>query len=621
MYGYMGKILNVDLTKGTFQEMALDTELAERYLGGAGLGTYLLYKELDIRCNPLGPGNILCFLTGPLTATKFPTAVRYEVCTRSPLTNAWLDSSSSGLWGRRLKQTGYDGVIVRGISSFPVSLVIDESGAKLIDAEGLWGKDTFETQTLLKDKVGSKNSSVACIGPSGEKLVLLANIMNDDGRSAGRGGAGAVMGSKRLKAILVKGDKQVNLASPSRFVEIVRKTNAILRESSAMIQRKKYGTAGSLDINWALGSIPVKNWQVGQWKEGCVSIGGEKMANTILRPHAGCFGCPVNCSRWIKIENGEYQMEGPGPEYETLCAFGTLCQNDDLESICWANDLCNRFGIDTISTGASIAFAIEAYEKGLINEEDTGGIKLTWGNKKAIIELVELIGRKEGFGELLGQGTKRASEKIGGISQELVTHVKGMEAPMHDPRAFFSMAGSYATSPRGACHLHGAPMMFESGCTLPEGGIMESLDRHSNEGKGRLVMVAQDLSSVINSSVFCFLIAFFMLPNTLKILSEAINATCSFAYSPEELLNIGERITNLQHAFNLRLGFGRKDDYLPQRLLKPVSDGPNAGKSPDLNFILDDYYQIRGWDKSGLPTRQKLLQLGLDYVAEDLGIS
>jgi aldehyde:ferredoxin oxidoreductase len=620
MFGYMGKILKINLTESFIEEIGLDLNLAHKFLGGAGLASYFLYNNMDITSHPLGVGNNLAFFTGPLTATKFPTAVRYEVCTKSPLTNGWLDSSSSGIWGKYLKQTGYDGIIIEGISPSPVFLLIDEGKASLHEANGLWGKGTFETQFILKEKIGSKKSSVACIGPAGENLVPLACIMNDDGRAAGRGGAGAVMGSKRLKAIVVKGSKLVNMTNPDRFMEIVKKTNAILKESPPTIQRKKFGTAGSLNTNWVLGSIPVKNWKVGQWKEGCINIGGQKMAETILRPHAACFGCPIGCSRWIKIEQGEYQMEGPGPEYETLCAFGTMCLNDDLESICWVNDLCNRYGLDTISTGASISFAMEAYEKGLITKGDTGGIELTWGNKEAIVQLTELIGKKEGFGKLLGEGVRRVSEKIGGGSHEFAVHTKGMEAPMQDPRAFFSMGGTYATSPRGACHLHGLSMMFELGLTLPEAGITEKLDRHSNEGKGIPIMVAQDLSSVINSAVICYMAVLGTLPSTLKILSEALEAACGFHCTPQELLTMGERITNLQRAYNIRLGFTRKDDSLPKRLLEPVSDGPNAGKAPDLNHILDDYYRVRGWDNNGMPTRQKLSELGLIDVADDLKI-
>ncbi len=620
MHGYMGKILKVNLTEGRFETLDLDSNLTEKFLGGAGLASLFLYQQKNIHCHPLSPENPLLFFTGPLTATKFPTAVRYEVCTKSPQTNGWLDASSSGIWGHLLKQSGLDGVIIEGASPSPVYLLIDEDRISLQDAKDLWGRDTFETQRFIKEKIGKKKCSVACIGPAGEKLVPLASIMNDEGRAAGRGGAGAVMGSKHLKAVVVNGKKPVSLADPARFLEIVKKAHGILKVSPAMIQRQKFGTAGSLDTNWVIGSIPVKNWQIGQWEKGCMKIGGARMAETILRPHAACFGCLIRCSRWIKIAEGKYQMEGPGPEYETLCAFGTMCLNDDLESICWMNDLCNRYGLDTISTGASIAFAMEAYDRGLISRKDTGGIKLTWGNKEAIVALTELIGKKDGFGELLGQGTRKAAEEIGGGSSDFAVQVKGMEVAMHDPRALFSMAGSYATSPRGGCHLHGASMLFEFGGSLPEAGIMTKFDRHSNEGKGILVKAAQDLSSLINSSVICFMAGFGLLPDTLKVLSEALEAACGHCGGPEHLLTVGERITNLQRAYNYRLGFSRKDDSLPRRLLEPVGDGPNAGKAPDLNLILGDYYKIRGWDPNGVPTRQKLSELQLDHVAEDLGI-
>ncbi|UCF90204.1 MAG: aldehyde ferredoxin oxidoreductase family protein [Desulfobacterales bacterium] len=613
MYGFMGRILEVNLNQGTFEIVTYDAGLAQEYLGGAGLAAYFLSKDLEVISDPLDQGNKILFFVGPLTGTQFPTAVRYEVCTRSPLTGAWLDSSSSGVWGRYLKLAGYDGIIVKGISMTPVFLMIDEDGASLHDAGDIWGQETFETQMILKKKMGSKNTSIACIGPAGEKLIPMACIINDEGRAAGRGGAGAVMGSKRLKAIIVRGSQGVSLADAPHFREIVKDTYKLLKQSLPMQQRRKFGTAGSRDTNWAVGSIPVKNWTIGQWQEGCIRIGGKRIADSILRPHAACFGCPVQCSRWIKIDEGKFQMEGPGPEYETLCAFGTLCLNDDLESICWANDLCNRYGIDTISAGSAIAFAMEAYERGLITAKDTGGIEPLWGKKDVIVQLTELICRKEGFGEILGEGTKRASEKIGGQSREFATHVKGMEVAMHDPRAFFSMAGSYATSPRGGCHLHGLSMLYEAGLTLPEAGVTQTIDRHSNEGKGQFVMAAQDFASTVNSTVICFLSAFGMLPETLKILSSALNAACGFTFTARDLLLIGERITNLQRLINLRFGFSREHDTLPKRLLEPVADGPNAGKTPDLEFILRDYYRVRGWNDAGVPTKQKLSELGLSF--------
>lgn len=618
MHGYMGRLLKVDLSRGLLENLDLDYDLAVKFLGGTGLAAHFLYHQADIHANPLAPENPLLFFTGPLTGTRFPTAVRYEVCTKSPLTSAWLDSSSSGVWGYSLKRSGFDGVIIEGASASPVFLLIDEDKVSLHDARELWGKDTFETQKTIKKALGGKSCSVACIGPAGEKGVLLACIMNDEGRAAGRGGAGAVMGSKNLKAVVVRGRKPVPAADPARFAEIIKKVHAVLKESPPMIQRQKFGTAGSLDTNWVLGTIPVKNWRVGQWQEGCVKIGGARMAETILRPHAACFGCPIRCSRWIRIEEGKYQMEGPGPEYETLGAFGTLCLNDDLESICWVNDLCNRYGMDTISCGASIAFAMEAYERGLITRKDTGGLDLTWGNQEAIVALTEQIGRQEGLGKLLGRGTKKAAEEVGGEASGFVTHVKGMEIAMHDPRALFSMAGSYATSPRGGCHLHGASMLFEFGASLPEAGVLGKSDRHSSTGKGALVMAAQDLSSVINSAVICFMAALGTLPHTLKILSEALDAGCGLQYTPEELLRVGERISNLQRAYNTRLGFRRQDDSLPPRLLEPVADGPNAGKTPDMNLILDDCYRARGWDANGVPGRKKLEELGLAEVADDL---
>ncbi|OGW18658.1 MAG: hypothetical protein A3G93_07230 [Nitrospinae bacterium RIFCSPLOWO2_12_FULL_45_22] len=615
MKGYMGKLIRVNLTKGEIKTEELDPKKARDYIGGAGLGTRICYDEIPTGADPLGPANKLVFMTGPVTATKFPTSARYEVCTKSPLTGIWVDASSSGFWGTQFKTTGHDGIIIEGASSKPVYLWIDNDRIELRDASHLWGKDSFETQDIIINEVGDKKARVTCIGQAGEREVLLSAVMNDEGRAAGRAGVGAVMGSKKLKAIAARGTRKVEVADDETFSTFCKKMIQGLTKHPLVEALGVYGTACMLDQGWVTGDIPLKNWAKGYWKEGCVAIGGKKMADTILKPHAACFNCPIRCARWIKIESGKYAMEGPGPEYESLTSLGVLCMNDDLENICYANDLCNRYGLDTISTGSAIAFAMEAYEKGALTKDDTGGLDLSWGNAEAVIELTRLIGQRKGLGELLGKGVKRAAEAIGKGSEKYAVHVKGLEVPMHDPRAYHSMAVNYATSPRGACHLHGGPFMFELGFIAPEAGVTYKPGRFDKKGKGLLAKAAQDLASLINSLVVCFFAGMGLQPLHHMVL---LNTVTGAGYTTKELLLIGERISNLQRAFNLRCGITAVDDKLPPRLLEPTPDGGAAGRVPDIKFQLEEYYQVRGWDAKGIPTKQKLQELGLEEVIKDL---
>jgi len=379
---------------------------------------------------------------------------------------------------------------------------------------------------------------------------------------------------------------------------------------------REYGTAQVLDNLWSMGDIPVKNWQLGIWEEGCKNLGGKKMKETILVPHTACYRCTLGCSRWVKIEEGPYKMDGPGPEYETLAAMGTMCLIDNLNAVSYANDLCNRYGIDTISTGVAIAFAMEAYEKGLIRKEDTGGIELKWGDEKAMLAMVHQIGKKEKLGALLGQGVKRAAEKLGGDSWKYAVHVKGMETPMHDPRTFYSMGLTYAVGPRGACHLHGhAPLWEGVQDPLPEWGLKGTYPNFVSEGKGNLVKLSQDYTAVVNSMVSCYFVTFILKPSDLAAVLAAATGT---KYTAKSLLKVGERIMALHRAYNNLCGVTRKDDVLAPRALEPTKEGGNAGKVPDMEVMLKEFYKASGWTPSGKPSRKTLESLGLQDVARDL---
>jgi aldehyde:ferredoxin oxidoreductase len=611
MLGYMGKLLRVDLTNRTLRDEPLNPDIARDFIGGSGYAARIIHDEVPGGADPLGPDNKLVFMTGPATATSLPTTARYEVCTKSPLTNMWLDASSSGWWAREFKLAGYDGIVVEGAADAPVYLWINDGKAELRDASALWGLDSDQTQEAIQTELGDPKIKVACIGPAGEKQVLLACIMNDEQRAAGRGGAGAVMGSKKLKAIAVRGTGKVPVADEARLRAISKELRERLAHHPVISQFTPYGTDFLLEHGWVSGDVPNKNWGKGLWQHGCEVLNGRVMAETILKQHPGCQGCFIRCARWVKIEEGPYAMEGPGPEYETVAAFGTMLMNDDLAAVCWANDLANRYGVDTISTGSAIAFAMEAFEKGIISAEQAG-CDLTWGNADAIMEMIAQIGEARGLGAILGKGVKRAAAELGQGTEDFAVHVKGMEVPYHDPRAYFSMATTYATGPRGACHMHGASFVMEQGAPRPDTGVPPEVDRFDNEGKGILAKLAQDKYSITGSMVICVMLSDGMIFADMAGILEALTGD---PWTPEKVAQTGERITNLQRVFSMKCGITGADDKLPKRLLEGPDEGSHAGKVPDMSVLIPDYYRERGWDAGGRPTAEKLEDLGLTEIA------
>ncbi|MEW6441426.1 MAG: aldehyde ferredoxin oxidoreductase family protein [bacterium] len=616
MLGYMGKILRVNLSDGKITRQDVDPQMAQSYIGGAGFATQLIFEEVPAKCDPLGPDNRLVFMTGPVTGTAFPTSGRFVVATKSPLTGILATSASSGFWGVELKRTGHDGIIFEGKAARPVYLEIRDDEVALKDASDLRGKDAYETQDVLRERLGKKRARVACIGPAGEKLAPIACVMNDAGRAAGRGGVGAVMGSKNLKAIVVLGSRKIETAA-DEFLKLMTKEviKGIQADPFAGFFTK-WGTAFSMDMGWAAGDVPVKNWQVGQWGEGCTKLGGARMAATILKPHTGaCHNCPIRCARWVQVPEGRFAYEGPGPEYETLGAFGTMLLIDDLEAVSWMGELCNKYGLDTISAGCTIAWAMEAYEKGAITQKDTGGLELTWGNVDAAVRLVEQMGRVEGFGALLAQGSREAARKVGKGSEEYAIQVKGLEVPMHDPRCYFSLAVNYATGTRGACHVQGGSYVVEIGVISPETGLSHRQGRFDKKNKGLAAKAFQDLSAIYNSTAVCMFAAMGLQPSHLGTLLSIVTGMPHNAFT---VLQAGERIINLQRAFACREGISKKDDVLPKRLVTPLPDGGAAGKAADLEYQLKEYYQLRQWDDNGIPKREKLEALGLARAARDL---
>lgn len=608
--GYTRRVLRVNLSTGNISQEILPEEVLRKYIGGVGLAGKIFMEEASAQTTPLSPDNPLIFAVGPFTGTGVPTSGRHAVVARSPLTGIWGEADVGGKWGKEFKWAGYDVLVVTGSAAEPVYLSITNDKIEIRNASHLWGKDTFETNELLKGEAPTGAVS-AVIGPAGERLVKFASIMHDgkDSRAAGRTGLGAVMGSKKLKAIVVKGATRPSIFDAERLNESIKSKVKMIQDGT--VSMRNYGTSGGALGAEALGDLPIKNWQEGSWPEGAKKICGQSLAESYLTGNYRCFACVIGCGREVKVNSERYgNIEGSGPEYETVGSLGAMCLIDDLEAIVYGNELCNRLGLDTISTGGAVAFAMEAYERGLITEKDTGGIKIEWGNPDSMIELIRQIGFCTGIGSLLGEGVKSAAEKLGGLALEFAIHVKGLEFPAHDPRAFNSLALTYATSNRGACHLQGFSHTFEKGVTMPQLGILEGNDRFKVEGKGPFTAKLQDLCCMFDSLKLCKFIVF----GGIKVdtIVEWLNYVVGWDMSIDEFLLAGERIFNLKRIFNNACSISRKDDTLPPRILSQKRRiGGAADNLPPLGRMLSEYYDFRGWDDEGIPTKDKILKLGL----------
>jgi len=610
MKGYMGKILRVDLTKGRVDVEAQDENQAKKYIGGSGLATKILNDETGPQTDPLGPENRLIFMTGPFAATPVITSGRHHMVTKSPLTGAYTESDTGGTWGPYLKRAGFDGIVVTGKSSKPVYLWVTEGKAEIRDASRFWGVDTYDLDEAVR-KETHNDAVVASIGPAGEKGVRYASIMNDgkEARAAGRGGSGAVMGSKNLKAVAVYGKYQVEMADPEGL-------KASLKEISPMVAKntegmRKNGTAGGLATFEALGSLPLQNWKYqGRWEKGAAQIAGPAMTEKILTGNYFCERCVIGCGRRVKVDKGPFApVEGAGPEYESVAMLGSLCLVDDIEAIAKANEICNRYGMDTISAGAAIAFAMEAYEKGILTKKDTGELELQWGRGDVMVKMTEKIGKREGLGQLLGEGVRIAAAKLGKNAVEFTSDVKGQEMPAHDPRCFNAGAVGYATINRGACHL-GFTHVFERILTMPEIGVDQPLPRLEVKGKGELAAKTQNIMGLFDSLKVCKFSMFGGLKMT-PILAW-YNMVTGNSATMDEFLKAGERIFNLKRMYNVRCGISRKDDTLPSRFLTLKHEGEGLTPNlPPLGELLSDYYKYRGWNEEGIPIPEKLKDLGL----------
>jgi len=601
MYGWVDKILRVNLTDGSIKTEGLNMKDAKLYLGARGLGSKMFMDEVSPKVDPFSPENKIIFLTGPLTGTIAISPGRFEIVTKAPLTGTIGASNSGGYFGPELKFAGYDGIIFEGKSEKPVYLYINNDLVELRSAEHVWGKEVPETTDLLISET-AEDAKVSCIGPAGEKRVLFATIMNEKNRAAGRSGLGAVMGSKNLKAVVVKGTKSIKVAKPDEFLKtclVIRKKmkdHPVTGEGLA-----KYGTQILLNILNQSGSLPVRNGMDGGVYDDAEAISGEALTEKYLVRNKGCFGCSIGCGRLTRIPDGKFKGYGEGPEYEAGWSFGADCGVNQLDAVCKANFICNELGMDPITLGATIACAMELYDKGIISKKEIGK-DLRFGDAEAVVEFTRMTGYREGFGDKLAEGSYRMAEAYG--HPELSMTVKKQEMPAYDARGIQGIGLEYATSNRGGCHVRGYMISPE---IL---GLPQKLDPLVTTDKAAWLKIFQDLTATVDSAGICLFTTFAI---GLPEIAAMLRTGTGINYTDEEVLQIGERIWNLEKMFNLEAGFTKADDNLPPRLLHDaLPSGPAKGKVNQLDIMLPEYYQGRGWDKEGVPTKEKLKELSLD---------
>jgi len=607
MTGYIGKVLRVNLTNEEEKVENLPQDLREKYIGGSGLAAKIIYDEMSAEVDPLSPEALLIFSTGPLTGTAVPSSGRLSICARSPL-GIWGESHAGGLFGQQLKKAGFDMVVISGKAKTPICLFINDEAVTFLDAKKMWGNDVYETYNMVRNELKDNTVEIGAIGPAGEKCVYYASIIFGVGK-AGRSGMGAVMGSKNLKAIAVKGTKEIPVANESKLSDLAKEVQIQLAKSPAAQGLRKYGTGGGLESYYHMGNMPIRNHRDGIWEEEKVEkISGVKITQTILDKITPCCNCVIGCKRAIHVKEGNYaSLRADSPEFETLCMLGSNLLNDNLSLIAKMNDLCNRLGMDTISVGAVIAFAIEAYEKGIITEDDTEGLKLAWGPSHNLVKLIELIANRRGVGDLLARGVKEASKRLNRGSEEFAVHVKGLEVAAHNPRAFFGHALSYATMNRGGCHL-AWPHNPDRGRLAPEIGITVQGDRFESKGKAATVKKMQDMMELYDLLMICKYASSAGL--SLTQIATFFELVTGKKVSVNDLMKVGERSFNLKRILNCRWRISSSDDILPKRLLEP-QDGGTSQHVPNMDLMLKEYYEIRGWAPEGKPSEEKLKELGI----------
>jgi aldehyde:ferredoxin oxidoreductase len=617
--GYMGRILNVNLTTGRTEEESLNEGLCRDYIGGYGMAARLLYERIPAGANPLGPNNILGLLTGPLTGTPAVIGSRFVAAARSPKTGGgWGDANCGGYFGPHLKFAGFDGVLLSGVAPKPVYLFINEGKAELLDAGDLWGLGVTPLEDLLKERHG-KDIEICCIGPAGEMLSLTAAIMNDKERAAARSGLAAVMGSKKLKAVVVRGRMKVPLHDRDKITELRKK---ILKQAGPFYEVvHNYGTCGITHDSALSGDSPVKNWG----GAGTVDFPSERARNidgrTIVALEGykayACWGCPIACGGKMIQNTGKFALElnngiGHKPEYETLCMFGTNLLNDDLASIVKINEICNNLGLDTISVGATIGYVIDCYENGLLTQKDTDGLEMRWGNAEAIVKMTEKMGRREGFGDLLADGIRVAWEKLGRIGTEFAIHVQGEEVPAHDPKFTPGLAPTYLLTATPGRHTQGGELVIPPGMEIPDG------DKYVYTGRAETHWKLVTYVEVCNAAGLCL---FGYLSYPIQSIPEQLSAVTGWEYDMEEMEKTGMRIYTVRHAFNLREGLNPLTRNVPGRLVgePPLTEGNVRGVTVDYRILNREALEMAGWDAhTTVPSEESLRRLGMDFLIDDM---
>ncbi len=609
MAGIHYRILEIDLSRSKTKVLEFDEKILRQFFGGSGLAAHILFQGLDPAVKPLDPENSLVFMTGLFTGLPVPCGCRPSVCTQSPLGH-WGEANGGGYFGPELKFTGYDGLIITGKAKEPSYIYITSQGAEVRSAASLWGKGTFAATEILRKETDPK-ARAAVIGPAGENQSFMAAIVTDgpDSRVMARTGPGAVMGSKNLKAVVARGEKTPYMLDSKILQEATRNFAPNLQFVEGL---RKFGTAALIESKEIVGALPIKNFLLAHWDKA-KKIAGPAMAADYLQKHYGCFSCPIRCGKDVKIDFGPYAgVVGHGPEYETLSAFGSLLLNDDLSSLIHVNYLCNDLGLDTMSTGVAVGFAIEALERGFLKEADA--LDLKWGNAPAIFQMVEKIGKRQGVGAIFADGVGQAAKKLGKETEDFALQSKGLEVSQSNPTPTVSLALSWATSNRGACHLEGFSHQIEGGVPVPELGYEGGMAGTAGEGKGKMTALAQNYMAVFNALGLCKFLFFARISHAT--IGQWIHGLTGWALESKDLMEVGDRIYNLKRAYNVVLGITEQDDVMPARVYQLLRPGRPVAEGQKLFLEMRrDYYGARGWNEKGIPEKEKLIALGLEDAA------
>lgn len=607
--GYHNKVLRVDLTKGRTRIEHTDDRFYKVFLGGAGMGAKILLDEVPSHVDPFQPANKVVFATGPFQSTRIPGSAKWSLISKSPMTHTFGDSAAGASFGPSLRGCGLDAIVVEGRSPSPVYLWIEDGAVELRDASALWGLETFDTIDAMKSDT-SKKASVAAIGPAGERLVRFACVVVDKHSYAGRSGIGAVLGSKKFKGIALSGSATPSFFDGGALDDIRKDITRTMARSDRGKELRAWGTPGGFATYNALDNTPKKNWDGSSWTEEGKEMETPHYNEALNVKPKACISCPLACHRHVSFEHPSYGVDGPGPEYETLAMLGANCLVREVRAVAKANDLCNRYGMDTISAGSAIALAMEAYEKGWIPPHVIGDLRIDWGDPAIVLHLIDLIGKREGIGSIMAEGAATLGATLG--KEGYAVHVRGLDVPGHDPRLSYSLSVNYATGTRGACHYRGCPEETEiGGFLLPEYGVTKKPRFFEVEDKTRLAVIHQNFGAIMGSAVLC---AFMFVEGEASISRylDALNAMTGWGWSFEDLSRCGERIYNFQRLVNIRDGKGPAYDVLPKKLLTPAPDGARMGKAPPFDDMMQECYKLRGWTKEGYPTREMLASVGIE---------